>query len=554
MQKYIQHLNNLLTTAQSLIDSVTQSSETVQTRAQGPSTLPSQHSTRKHVHALSSGVDSSVYERTASTQRLMTTREQRRYDDPFMAFFVGIPPRDSFAVVRRRHSTTIVSSRRERHGKASSVRKETKHRNPHTAHGARLEWTVHTEEDMGQALADIDGWLKRIKDLAKEYKNSQCGTNPTRSSVVTQPPISTTSGGSGSTSNASSFIIGNTSPSRVREHGKILHSALTHALRGDMGLFLRLERNHMDPASFEQFASRSSYLENEGKTSKFLTLVSDRESLTPYPLLAHVYPNSLGQAIPELNTMDYQTISSRQTLHDILDGLEPNSSTGMSTPVAMYKNGKVIVLHRVRRNTTKLPQSPPCALSASIFDLAPQLHGNQLEILHSHKKRVSVATTMAHSVLQLQETGWLPQQLSLNDLFYHAGSGSIDAWLSPLKPGSCETTLFECIHDVVYSKQLTNERDRHLSATYHRLGIALLELGHGCSYQQILHSENDDNGNGQQCLHRLEDIHTAINTINLGRSYQDVVRLCLTGRLLQGREVGLDVDIDRVFGEMVLRK
>jgi hypothetical protein len=140
-------------------------------------------------------------------------------------------------------------------------------------------------------------------------------------------------------------------------------------------------------------------LEKEAKTSKFLVLVSDRESSTPYPLLAHVYPNSLGQAVPELNTMDYQTISPRQTLHDILDGLEPNTSTGMSTPVAMYKDGKVLVLRRVRRNTTKLPPSPRRAHSPSIFDLPPQLHSSQLEIFHNHGKRVSVATTMAHSIL-----------------------------------------------------------------------------------------------------------------------------------------------------------
>jgi hypothetical protein len=101
MQKYLQHLNSIFTTAQSLIESATQSSETVQTGEQDPSTLPSQHSTRKCVHALFPAVDSLVCRRTASTQRLMTTREQRRrYDDPFMAFFVGIPPRGSFTVVR----------------------------------------------------------------------------------------------------------------------------------------------------------------------------------------------------------------------------------------------------------------------------------------------------------------------------------------------------------------------------------------------------------------------------------------------------------------------
>jgi len=394
---------------------------------------------------------------------------------------------------------------------------------------------------MRQVLADIDDWLKRIKDLAKEYENSH----------GTQPEISTTRGRSRSTSSSVSFRIGNTFPSRVREHGKILHHALTHALRGNLGLFLRLERNHMDPASFEQFASRPSYLEDEGKTSKFLVLVSDNESSTPYLLLAHVYPNALGQAIPGLNTTNYRTISLHQNLHDILDGLEPNRSTGRSTPVAIEEEGKVIVLHRVRRNIEKLPRSPPSPHSPSIFDLAPKLYGSQLEILNSYKKRLSMATSIAHSVLQLQETGWLPQHLSLNDLYYHAGPKSIDAWISPLKPGSYETTPFECIRHPKYSRQLTNERDRHLSATYHRLGIALLELGHGSSYQQILDSKNDDNGNDQQ---RLGNIQTAINTINLGRSYQDVVRLCLTGRLLQGRDDGLNVDIDRVFDEMVLQK
>jgi len=421
-----------------------------------------------------------------------------------------------------------------------SVREEARH-------DTTPSWPIGIEEDMKQTLADIDVWLKKIKDLANVLKNNQGGASPAPTT-----PNFTTNGQP--IYNATAFKIGNASPSRIQEHGNILYRTLIRALRRDMGLFLRLERNHMDPATFEQFASSTSYLENEGKTSKFLVLVSDRESLTPYPLLAHVYPIPLAQGTPKLNTISFTTIAQHKTLHDILDGLEPNPSTGISTPVAIYDYGKVIVLHRVRRNTTKLPQSVPHSHSPSIFDLAPQLHGNQLEIFHSHKKRVSIATTMAHSVLQLEETGWLPQHLSLNDFYYHTGPyapESVDAWLSPLKPGSYEITPFESIHNPTYSEGLANERDRRLSAMYHRLGIALLELGHGRRYQQILHFNNDDNGNNQQ---RVEDIYNAINRIDLGRSYQDVVRLCLTGRLLQGREDGLEVDIDKVFGEMVLRK
>ena len=52
MRRYIQHLHGLLTTAQSLIDSVMQPSETAQTGKRGPATSRSQHSTGRYVHNL----------------------------------------------------------------------------------------------------------------------------------------------------------------------------------------------------------------------------------------------------------------------------------------------------------------------------------------------------------------------------------------------------------------------------------------------------------------------------------------------------------------------
>jgi hypothetical protein len=471
-----------------------------------------------------------------------TSDQEYCYHTVFLAFLAGVPPRRAFRIARRKRRGVVIIRRNQGHGSPGN---------------ARVNLSVSVEEDMRQTLADIDSWIKRIKDLANGYRDRQArspSSRASRSSVSASPAVLPASGRSGPTGNTASARTGNMSLSRVRRHGEILHRALIPALRTNMGLYLRLERDHANPAPFEQFVPGPVYLGNDRQTSKFLILVSD-EALTLSAVLANVYPISLGQSIPELRVENYVSLP-RRNFHTILDNLEPDPRTGEApTPVVIFEGDEAIVLHRAVRNIFQLPQSVSRLRLSTIFDLAPAHHDGQLEILRSHKKRLSMATTIAHDILQLQETGWLPPRLSINDLYYHGRlqPESIDAWLLPPEcrsyssPDAAQTNPFECVRIPEYSTQLISDRDRRLSTMYHCLGIALFELGHGRSYLHILRDNDYDNDN-----QRREDIYAAINNIDLGRTYHDVVQLCLTGRLLQGREDG--IYIDRVFNEMVLQR
>ncbi|KAF2731513.1 hypothetical protein EJ04DRAFT_579067 [Polyplosphaeria fusca] len=113
-------------------------------------------------------------------------------------------------------------------------------------------------------------------------------------------------------------------------------------------------------------------------------------------------------------------------------------------------------------------------------------------------------------------------------------------------------TPFDCLKAAGDPVSFLGARDQRLATLFYRLGIVLFELGRGVDYRSVVGRGEEFAGLRPEDVDMLRKsrVMEEIEKIPFGRSYADLVKVCLTGRLYATSLM----DVDRRFNEAVVER
>ena len=178
-------------------------------------------------------------------------------------------------------------------------------------------------------------------------------------------------------------------------------------------------------------------------------------------------------------------------------------------------------------------------------------------------ERIQLACIIAISVLHLYETGLLSEQLETSDFYFfgtadihYKESSQISPYVLPSSPKSPVQTPFDCLKSDCNGQSFLGARDERLATLFHRLGIVLFEIGRGIEFKSIESTMEFDTDAGSSMapedleLMKRSKVLKEIEKIPFGRSYTDLVKFCLTGKLYATSAM----NIDSKFNEAVVER
>jgi hypothetical protein len=401
--------------------------------------------------------------------------------------------------------------------------------------GAKFKWSLSLKDDLRLLLAEIDDWLKQLRNLAQSCEELQgLQSEPT-------PPASNR---------------------MIRTAAKALYAAVL----GRSGLQnkghqvdLKLEREHTKAEYFDGILGHVSYVDETDHSLKFPLLVTDSLGRDQRFLLIaeSIRWSTANSASKSLRT----ATSFSEIVEEFAKASESQGSSSMALPD--LDSDSAIILHFVC-DTGQHTQDTKQGFSQSSFDevLVSQ---SAFDPLMSSWWRLQIACTIAVSVLHLHETGWIPEHLQSTDFHFLSLTENASFDSNPVQPfishpseqnpSTSLKTPFDCLKRTTNSSALNAARDERTIALFHNLGIVLFELGRGKRYQEFFpDNEADPNtGTSPQNTPLLGDkalVLEEVEKIPFGRSYRELVKICLEGRLYPSSAL----TVDSYFQKAVIEK
>jgi len=182
--------------------------------------------------------------------------------------------------------------------------------------------------------------------------------------------------------------------------------------------------------------------------------------------------------------------------------------------------------------------------------------------LSSYRNRLAMASTICSNVIELYESGLLPFDLSSDTIhafepsfsrahFSHDEAETLFVPVTDTNKDRAAVQLpspFDAIHRQYEQALISNEA--RVSLLFHRLGIVLFELGRGRSAKHFFAAAFFAPQTYTQDGKTATAVFGEIDKICFGRSYRDVVKLCLTGSLY----VNVVTDVSGGFNRLVVEK
>ncbi|CAI6338534.1 unnamed protein product [Periconia digitata] len=254
-----------------------------------------------------------------------------------------------------------------------------------------------------------------------------------------------------------------------------------------------------------------------------------------------------------------------KTMEEILAALKKANSEATTTanlisgakssePILLQCSRTVIAIHAIPILSITNQTAPRCTYTELLEA------ESAIDPLIARWKRIQLACIIAVSVLHLYETGWLSENLEMADFLFFGTANShyhlhscMAPYISPKDPKPHMQTPFECLKGAGDPQTYLGARDQRLATLFHRLGIVLFELGRGMDYRTIAAMSNEEYAGLKPEdieMLRKSKVIQEIEKIPFGRSYADLVKFCLTGRLYATSLI----DFDRRFNEAVVEK
>lgn len=177
------------------------------------------------------------------------------------------------------------------------------------------------------------------------------------------------------------------------------------------------------------------------------------------------------------------------------DSAESNSHSSIA--ISSQDAANSIIIHSVSSINTQT-QWPAKDLVQCTFHQVLEAQ-SKTNPLTADWKRLQLACTITVSVLQLYQTGWLPEHLE-GSLFYFFGppqnqlheATAASSFISPSEEivPIKERTSFDCLRRPISPQFLSSAREEQAAALLHQLGIILFELGRGGQYRSFFSSRD----------------------------------------------------------------
>ncbi|KEQ88183.1 hypothetical protein M438DRAFT_351483 [Aureobasidium pullulans EXF-150] len=153
-------------------------------------------------------------------------------------------------------------------------------------------------------------------------------------------------------------------------------------------------------------------------------------------------------------------------------------------------------------------------------------------------KKVQMARTICTNVFDLYESGCLPVNLSIADIYTYQHALLLSSERS--KVGYRDQMYVRASHSGLGSPSPTPFDHMHERYPFardillHRLGIVLFEIGHESEYQDVLPLPESPVGSPEDQLRKhVDTINRSIQEIGVDPRYRALVRSCLSGSLGQ---------------------
>jgi len=223
------------------------------------------------------------------------------------------------------------------------------------------------------------------------------------------------------------------------------------------------------------------------------------------------------------------------------------------TPMLLHSSQTIIVVHEVPGVIKQVWKPNEPVLRCTFPELLQA--ESAVDPFMARWKRIQLACIIAVSVMHLYETGWLSEQLETTDFHFfgtadsqYQDSGLISPYISPAGPKVPDRTPFDCLKSDVNPQSFLGARDERLATLFYRLGIVqyisiAAAIGIDADAEGTLAPEDIESIRRSKILQEIEKIP-------FGRSYADLVKFCLTGKLYATSAI----NIDRKFNEAVIER
>ncbi|MCJ1290142.1 hypothetical protein MMC34_001678 [Xylographa carneopallida] len=421
--------------------------------------------------------------------------------------------------------------------------------------GTKFKWSLSLKDDLRLLLAEIDDWLGRLQVLAtscEEHRAVQAESGMTAGTNI------------------------------IHNAAKALYSAVlkTPQLKHkEHRVGLKLEREHNRAEYFDGLLGPVSYVDDTGRSLKFPLLVTDslgqegRFIVIAETLKQHTASANLG------------TLKTAASFSEIVEDFARISESRQSSSIALVdpNSDLALVIHFVHDPQNR-PMDQNKKLSQSSFEdvLAAEPSSDPLM---SRWKRLQIACTIAVSVLYLHETGWIANPLqSTNFQFLGLAESNVFDMIAAQPVISAQmhqnvtatqTTPFDCLKRSTAPSTFNVARNERLLSLFHHLGIVLFELGRGARYEDLFpatppsqtptsgdtpghkpSSQTADTSATAPCNTtsptEKEHILAEVEKIPFGRTYRELVKVCLEGRLYATSTFSVDMHFQKAIVEQLL--
>ncbi|CAD6593933.1 MAG: hypothetical protein ASARMPRED_008230 [Alectoria sarmentosa] len=404
--------------------------------------------------------------------------------------------------------------------------------------GTKIKWSITLKEDIRSLLREIDEWLNKLQSLADQCEEQ-------RDLVDIQ-------------------LYSN--PLTVRATARALYIALPNALfrQTSSRIDFKLERKRANTDYFNHIFGPIPYVDSTNHSFKFPLFAFSRESNRFFLVVETIDPKLAPPSPPTIPKLEQ-----RASMIDLLAHFSGMEDTESPSSIALSSQDRTnsIIIHSVPNVNTR-PQPPAQDLVQCTFYQVLEAQSKTNPLIAGWR-RLQLACTIAVSVLHLYQTGWMPEHLE-SSAFYFFGppqnqlheTSAASPFISPSEEDVSpkEKTPFDCLRRPASLHYLFSAREEQVAALLHQLGIVLFELGRGGQYRTIFSSRDKLTPSPCQSLSQVSvsvesqwqksTVLEEIEKIEFGRSYRELVTLCLTGSLY----CNIAVDVESHFNGAIVQK